>query len=240
MIISVSLADFYYWNKSFNSDFQLEYLEKVMKLDIDGVELHFSNQEIKDREYKKYVGKVKGLVVTVHLPNQPDFEHITNQLAEIQSLLNVKHFIIHADAFAGLNNNNYNLINDIDNIPVVIENCDIRKTGYQDIRDVISLGKDICLDINHTEESMPGSMVEQFEFAREKIIEMHVSSLSNPNSSDSLYDDCPHHLIYGSDFNIPSDIITGLPDDVIWVIEGIVPVGRLDLFEKEIELLRKL
>lgn len=228
MIISIALSNFYYWKDEFNSNAEIEYLKMIKELDIDGVELHFTQEELEKEEYKRFAGKLGNLIVTVHLPNHFEMDAIFEQVIDLHKFLKIKHFIIHADMYSKLKS--------IPDIPIVIENSDIRKKGYQDLKDVALLGMPVCLDINHVEEYLPGKFKEQYHFVKGKIKELHISSLSNPASSGPLYDDCPHHLINGSDYTIPKE----LPKDVIWVIEGIVPIKRLDLLKKEIKMLREL
>lgn len=229
MKISLCLDTFYCWKEPFGVNARLNFLEIVKDLDLDGIELHFSEQELLDEEFNKFKDKLDNYLVTFHMPKltkKP--EQIFDSVKKMIPLLNIKRVVIHADQWDELEEKP-------DDIPFVIENSDKNKSGFQDLKDVIKFKKDICLDINHLEETMPGKIQEQIGIAKELIKEIHVSSLKNP-----LYKEFPisssHYLVYGSGYNIPDT----LPRDIVWVIEGVIPKDRLDLLEKEIELLRNL
>ncbi len=224
MKISVSLGDFYYWDEEFSVDSQLNYLELVKDLDLDGVELHFSEEEILKGEFVKFKDKLDNYFVTVHLPIFKESEDFYTKLKELQSLLNIQNFVIHAD--------NYVNLEDIpEGLNLVVENSDKDKVGYQSFNDMLGFKHDFCVDINHLDETQ-SNIQEQIDLARGRTKEFHVSSLTNALYGENV--DAKHYLITGSSFKLPS-----LRDDVVWVIEGVIPKDRLDLLEEEIRLLRK-
>jgi hypothetical protein len=226
MKIGISLGCFYFWNEKFDIDFKLKHIQVLKDLDIDALELFFSEKDIINQDYKRFCGKLNRFIITVHLPKTTN-KKVFENLSEMAKLLGVKHFVIHADQYVKVKD----LLKGID---IVIENCDKQKETGQSLKEVESLGGDVCLDINHFEENFPGELEKEIKIIKSRIKELHISALTNkfydyPHRSSSR-----HYLIYGSDYKLPKD----LPKDALWVIEGIVPKDRLDLLKKEIELLR--
>jgi hypothetical protein len=228
MKIGVSLNDFYYWNKLHSVENQLKYFNLVKKLDIDAIELHISEKEILNGNWKKFIGKLGKCIVTVHLPK--DMKKSTlKKLKEIQEKLKVRNFILHADKKAKFGKMPKEL-------NILIENCDKRKKGFQNLRDLKKFKEDICLDIDHLEESFPGELKEQIKHIKGRIKEIHISALNN-----KLYDyphktPSRHYLVVGSNYKMPKF----LSKKALWIIEGVVPKGDLTLLKKEIKMLRKL
>lgn len=228
MKIGVSLNDFYCWNKIHNVDNQIKYLNLIKNLDIDAIELHISEKEILNKAWKKFIGKLDKYIVTVHLPKKMK-KSTLNKLKDIQDRLKVRNFILHADKRDKFGKTPKEL-------NVLIENCDKQKKGFQKLKDLKKFKEDICLDIDHLEESFPGELKEQMKHIKGRIKEIHISALNN-----KLYDyphktPSRHYLIYGSDYKIPKF----LPKKALWIIEGVVPKGDLNLLKKEIKTLRKL
>ncbi|MBW2986351.1 sugar phosphate isomerase/epimerase [Candidatus Woesearchaeota archaeon] len=215
------------WQESWTVDAQLKCLELVKDLDLDGIEIHFSEQELFDKAFQKFQGKLDKYFVTFHMPALTKPKEAFDKVRIMIPLLNIQQVVIHADEWDKLQDKP-------DDIPFVIENCDKNKPNFQNLKDVAEFNKNICIDINHIEQTNPGKLSEQITAAKNLIKEVHVSCLKNPVYDTSLK--THHHLITGSDYKIPDCV----PKDIIWVIEGVVPKDRLDLLEQEIALLRKL
>ncbi len=227
MEIGVSLGNFCYWDEKFNIFSQLKYLELLKNLDIDAIELYLSEKEIINKDYEKFYEKLKQWIIIVHLPNNITNKKAYGNLVEMSKLLNIKHFVIHADQYSKIKNL-------LKGFNVVVENSDQEKEGFQDLMEVKELGEDICLDINHFEENFPGKLNKEIKSISSKIKELHVSALNNKFYDYPRKSKASHYLIYGSNYKLPRC----LPRNVIWVIEGATHKSRIDLLEKEIKLLR--
>lgn len=227
MKISLGSGCLFFWHDKYCVDATLKTLELIKELDLDGFELHMSEQEILDEKFKKFQDKLDKYFVTFHMPAMTKPKETLEKLRLLIPLLNVQQVVIHADEWNKLEEKP-------DDVPFVIENCDENKSGFQNLADVAEFNRHICVDINHTEQTNPGKIPEQIKAAKSLIKEIHVSCLKNPVYTTKL--NTHHHLITGSGYKIPDC----LPKDVIWVIEGVVPKDRLDLLKQEIALLRKL
>lgn len=228
MKIGISMGCFYYWKSGCSIPNQLKYIDLIEDLDIDAIELHITEEEILNNSWKKFIGKLGDHIITMHLPKALK-RGALDKLNAISKKLNIQQFIIHADERAKMGRLPKN-------IKILVENSDQQKEGFQNLKDMKKFREDVCLDINHFEESFPNQLKDQIKYVKEKIKEIHISALNN-----KLYDYphktvSRHYLITGSDYKIPSF----LPKDVIWMIEGVIPEGNLDLLEKEIKMLRKI
>lgn len=229
MKVSVALSCFYYWGKEFDIPAQLNCLELIQGLALDGVELHVSEDDLLTDKFELFESRVDDYFVTVHLDYFHESVEIYDKIRKLKELLDVQYFVIHADKCAHLKAIP-------DDIPFLIENSDEDKEGFQDLGDVKKLGKPICLDINHLQQTHPDNVKEQFDIVKDNIKELHISCLKNPEDEEFDYISTQHHLIWGSGYKIPDF----LPKDVVWVIEGVVPTLRLDMLKNEIALIRKL
>jgi hypothetical protein len=232
MKIGVSIGNFYYWDKQFDIKSKLKYVELLKKVDLEVIELHFSKQEILNKDYEKFLKKLKKKwIITVHLPGKINNKKIVKNLKDMQKLLKVKHFIIHADDYSKTKR----LFKE-SKINLIVENCDREKKNYQDLKSVIKLGKPLCLDIDHFEESFPGKLSTKLPDIKKKVVEVHISALNNKLYDYKHIGKARHYLVYGSDYTLPKNI----PKKAIWIIEGVIPKGRLDLLRKEVKLLRNI
>jgi hypothetical protein len=229
MKISLGSKCLFFWHDKYSVDTTLKTLDLVKDLDLDGFELHISEQELLNEEFKKFQGKLDKYFVTFHMPAITKPKETLGQVRTMIPLLNIQQVVIHADEWGKLKEKPKD-------IPFVIENCDEDKPGFQDMKYVAEFNKNICLDINHSEQTNPGKLSEQITAAKNLIKEVHVSCLKNQIYAEFKDLTTYHHLITGSDYKIPDCV----PKDVVWVIEGVIPKDRLDLLEKEIALLRKL
>lgn len=219
---------FYFWGKD-----QIECIEIIKNNDIkiEGIELHFNEKDILNKEYLKYVKYKDDFVITIHIGiiDSDKKSYFFNNLVKAQELLKSKYIVIHADEYSKL---------DIDSIPeklnLIIENCDKNKKTYQKPEEIIKFGRNICFDINHLEEIEEGSSINEYKKIKEKVVEFHISSTRKDVDKKYLLDDVPHYLVYGSRFQMPK----GFNTNCIWVIEGIYPINKIELIKKEIELLR--
>ncbi len=227
--ISVSLADFYYWKNKFNISSQLEYLKIIKKLGVNGVELHAFEKEILSGDYIKFKNKLKNLYVTFHLPKYKESSVFYDNLKTIKKLLKVNYFIIHADDFVLKNNFPKEL-------PLLIENSDKKKPNFKNTKELLQFKQSFCFDINHSEENFikKKKIKEQYNFIKDRVKEFHISTVDNPVYKKYNYL-TTHKLLSGSNEKVPNF----LKKDAIFVIEGLIPIDRLDLLKKEISLLKK-
>jgi hypothetical protein len=221
---------FYYWGKS-----QIECIEliKSNEMKVDGLELHFTFDEILNKEYLKYKKYSDEFIITIHI-GTIDFgmnerKKFFENLLSAQKLLKSKYIIIHADEYSKL---------DVASIPkkinFIIENLDKNKKGFQKAEEIAKLNRKICFDINHLEEIKKGSSICEYQKIKDEVVEFHISSTRKDVNKKYLMKDVPHYLVYGSKFKIPF----GFNTNCIWVIEGLYPTGKIELIKKEIELLR--
>jgi hypothetical protein len=226
--ISVSLADFYYWRRKFNISSQLEYLKIIKKLGINGVELHFSEKEILSGDYLKFKNKLKNLYVTFHLPKYKESALFYENLKTIKKLLKVNYFIIHADDFVFKKNF-------LKELPLLIENSDKNKPNFKNTKELLKFKQSFCFDINHSEENFIKikKVKDQYDIIKKRVKEFHISTVDNPVYKKYNYL-TTHKLLSGTNKEIP----IFLKKDALFVIEGLIPVDRLDLLKKEIKLLK--
>ncbi len=226
--VSVSLADFYYWENKFNINSELEYLKLIKKLGVNGVEIHSSEEEILNNNILKFEHKLKNLFVTLHLPTYKESNEFYEKLKEIKKKLKVHYFIIHADDY----DKKKQLPKEL---PFIIENSDKRKKKYKNTKDMIKFKHNFCFDIDHSEEIFKNKVKEQYNYIKKRVKEFHISTISNPIYKKYKYHTY-HKLITRSGKEIPKY----LNKNTNFVIEGLIPVNRIDLLKEEIKKIKDI
>jgi len=228
MIVSVSLGDFYYWRHKFNIKSELEYLKIVKKLNIDGIEIHTTEKEILNNEVLRFKHKLNNFFATVHLPVFKESNEFYNKLRDIKKELKVHYFIIHANDFNRLKY-------PPNNIPFLIENTDKRKKKFRNTKELLKFKQDFCFDIDHSEEifKTPNLIKRQYNAIKDRIKEFHISTIHNSDYNKYKFHTY-HKLITGSGKFIPKYLNTTNN----FVIEGVIPINRLDLLKKEIQFIK--
>jgi len=227
MKIGVSLGCFYYWDSKHNLDNKLKYISLLKDLNIDAMELHFTEEEILNKQYNKFLGLIDNYILTVHLPKIIINNEFFDNLKEMSKTIHVKHFILHTNQYNGIKSK-------LKGINIILENNDKRDKKFNNLQELKETGENICLDVEHFEESFPGQINNKISIIKNKIKELHISATNNKFYKYSAPNNTTHYLTYGSDYKIPKC----LPKKAIWMIEGVIPKNRLDLLKKEIKILR--
>lgn len=135
-------------------------------------------------------------------------------------------------------------------VALSIENMDPRAANCQDIEELLkflsaSPAVKLTFDLCHWLELGRGlagaALLRHTELLQRKLSKIHFSS---PLRSEA-YCDYPeisthHYLMAPTSTILPRDFLGALPLATLWVLEGVVPPGRIDLLEREAELLRGL
>ena len=235
MKIGVSICSFAYWVKKYSRKNwvkdQLPLL-KMLKGKCDAVELSFDYKSIKNmgNELKaKYKQALKPFnSVTSHLHDlkkgKDSEEQFNKTISKFMKELKIKHFVVHSY--------DYSHSDFKPNFPIAIENSGHTKKERCSLKELNKFNKPVVLDIEHIEEFRKGAFDKQISSVKSKIVEIHFSV----PKSNYLKKYNHHCLVYKSEYPIPKKI----PKNTLWIIEGIIPKNRMDLLEKEIELIKSL
>lgn len=117
-----------------------------------------------------------------------------------------------------------------------LENSDIRKFGFQHLKDMAILEKQsVVVDIDHIEEMQSGSLESELQSLSNPILGIHFSTPNN--SYFKKYPDIKttHYPFARSGNPLPIH----LPPDVPIICEGVIPPGELEIIQEEFDLIRK-
>jgi len=237
--ISLSTFSFYYWFDRPRENWirnQLEVLDMVRGI-VDCVEIHMIYRDIfklTDSDIEEYKKKLAGFkITTLHLPTnlvdifkEEELVEFDNKVVMLVKELGIKHCVFHADQFEKAK---YKF-----SFPFALENPD-KSIGEYDLKRMKDYDLPLAIDVDHAEEMKKGLFDEQVDLIKDNIVEVHFSVPENESYKEFPYIETPHYLAVNSGYPIPKKI----PKDTIWVIEGVIPKDRMDLFKAEIELIRR-
>lgn len=238
MKIGVAVSSFAFWVKKYpgetwiNKD-QIRFL-KLLKGKIEAVEINSDYESIKKmmartkNRYKQALKPFEIKTLHLHWVKRKNIEEkeFNKLMKEFLELTGIKYCVIHIDIYINLGFE--------PKFPVAIENVGHGKQKKYPLKSLSRFKKPVVIDIDHTEELGAGTFDKQKRYIQNKIVEMHFSVPENRSikGNELGY----HHLVYKSGFPMPKK----LPKNALWIIEGVIPKNRWDLFEKEIKLIGEL
>ena len=239
-LIGVSTSSFYYWKEQ--KDWINEQLEviKIVSKYFKRVELSFSVDEIlkiSDQELEKYSKILKEFNVSLHLPsiskNLDKVEAILERLDHLEKYIDFEYYVLHSDDYAKLKMESIEFKT---NIKIGLENSDIRKFGFQHLKDLSLLDKKyVVLDINHLEEMARGSTEGEIKELTKPIIAIHFSSPKSKFCEKYSYINSTHYLYSCTKLKPPR-----IPKNIPIILEGIIPIDEIGLLVEEIKIVEAL
>lgn len=226
MVIGVSLACFYYWHNSCSLESQLKTINMLKKenIPLEAIEIHLSQDQMKE-DYKIFKSIKEDFLITLH-GKVDDFEKLGDYLQHMKSaqdFLGAVHIVFHAKNFQ-----HFKIIPE--GLNVVIENEDKRKRKFIKLSELNQFKQDLCVDLNHLQENNL-DIKQELSLVKSDIKEFHISTIENKEYEKYDYIKTTHYLYTGSENQLPK-----LPE-TIFMIEGVIPRGNLDILRKEIEFI---
>jgi hypothetical protein len=137
------------------------------------------------------------------------------------------------------------------NLYVSVENMDFRKASFKTLDELKSLVEehpqlrftfDVCHWLELGQSLNSKEFLNSFKGLLPALSKIHFSV---PNNNSDFYQktDCalPYHYLYhGSSVLFPTEFLALIPDDVVWVLEGLLPLKEENLLGEEIRALRSL
>lgn len=238
-LIGVSTQCLYYWvDQSRWATEQLKVVD-LLRPYTSRVELHFGVNDILNfteemfEEYRLRLGVMKR---SIHLPslseNVVNIEDLITKIKEIVNKLLIDYCVLHADQYVLLRLKNSNIKF---GFKLGLENSDIRKFGFQHLKDLGILGLPIILDIDHIEEMSHNSLGQEMSLLDNPIIGLHFSTPQNEYFKKFPEIETTHLPFARSGIEPPPT----LPDGVPVVIEGVIPPNDMTLLGEEIKLIEQ-
>ncbi len=137
-----------------------------------------------------------------------------------------------------------------DEVTLSLENMDLRKKDCQTLEEMneriatdstLGFTFDLCHWLEQGYSLSNDSVLRHANLFNDRLTKIHFSS---PLRS-AVYDTNPsietsHYLMAPTRTIIPDKFLELLPQDIIWITEGVVPVGRFDLVRNELMLMSAL
>lgn len=240
-LIGISTLCLYYWVPQKNWVAEQLQIIKILKKYVSRVELYLTVEDILkfDTLYVDlYLAETKDLACSLHLPS---LSHEVNQLEilfekihEIMQKLNIEYVVWHSDDFASTE---IEIGKIRPTFKFGLENSDIRKFGFQHLKDIRLLGAyPIVLDIDHIEELKKNSLSFELSELKNKVLAMHFSTPSSDYFKKNSNLQTTHFPFSRSGNTPPKE----LPKNVPVVIEGLFPNLEYTLIEEEVTLLKHM
>jgi len=237
-LIGVSTLCFYYWAD--NSKWMTEQLRiiDILRKHVTWLELYFGVEDIlacNDKTLGEYADRIDGSKCSLHLPSFSDdikdIEILIGKTREIVNKLSIEYCVLHADEYVLLNLKVFDIKL---GLRFGLENSDIRKFGFQHLRDLQMFDLPVVLDVDHIEELKSGSLDEEMTTLHNSILGIHFST---PHSSyfDSFPEIKTTHFPFARS---GSPLPKNLPKNVPIVVEGVIPQNGEALLEEEISLIK--
>lgn len=179
-------------------------------------------------EYKAIVRDFK--VVTFHIHwisklDKIDLKEFNKNMRIFIDELGIKHVVLHPKDYKKIGKGNFEF-------KIAVENMSPRRENdFLNLEELNELEENVVIDVNHIEEVGEGFLDKQIDKVKVRIVEVHFSVPMNKSLENRPGG---HYPSYESGYNLPKNI----PKGVIWISEAIFPKGRMDLVEKEIEVMR--
>ena len=205
-----------------------------MRKYVTRVELYFNQEDIlncNDKTLKNYKARLGGIKCSLHLPNFPKdqkkIDLLVGSIDTIVSELSIEYCVLHADEYVKLK---LNLPNIQLGVKFGLENSDLRKFGFQHLKELQIFDLPAIIDINHIEENKRGSLDREIKDLQNPILGIHFSS---PQSG--YFDSFPeikttHFPFTRSGYPLPKQ----LPKNIPIIIEGAFPPNDEVLIEEEV------
>ena len=240
-LIGISTSCLYYWVPQ--KDWVTEQLGIITLLRnyVSRVELYLTAEDILTFgtvHFEQYREATEGLSLSLHLPSlsQESFQLATifEKIVELMKKLNIEYVVWHSDDFA---NTEIKVGEILPTFKFGLENSDIRKFGFQHLKDISLLGTyPIILDIDHIEELKKNSLNGEIAELKNKILGIHFSTPTSVYFQNHI--NLPTtHFPFSRSGNNPPKI---LPKNTPIVIEGLFPNLEYKLIEEEVALVKKI
>lgn len=239
-LIGISTSCLYYWVPQ--KDWIIEQLGivTILKKYVSRVELYLTVEDILTFEtvhFEQYKKVTKGLSLSLHLPSlSSESFQLVNLFEKIQGLiekLNIEYVVWHSDDFA---NTEIKVGEILPTFKFGLENSDIRKFGFQHLKDISLLGTyPIILDIDHIDELRKNSLNNEMSGLKNKILGIHFSTPTSTYFKNHI-DLSTTHFPFSRSGNNPPKI---LPKNIPIVIEGLFPNLDYKLIKEEVALVKK-
>ena len=237
-LIGVSTQCLYYWAD--NSKWMTEQLRiiDILCKHATRLELYFGVEDIlacNDKILGEYAERIAGNKCSLHLPSFSDdikdTDILINKAREIVKRLSIEYCILHADEYVLLKLKVFDIKL---GLRFGLENSDIRKFGFQHLRDLQIFDLPVVVDVDHIEETKSGSFDEELKALHNSILGIHFST---PHSSyfDSLPEIKTTHFPFARS---GSPLPKNFPKNVPIVIEGVIPPKNEALLDEEILLIK--
>lgn len=219
VVIKVNTACFLYWGLTFQQivDTFAEYVE--------GFEFTLSQEQVINFRHIEFPRKMRN---SIHLTITGGAFNAFDKLKMVMKDLDASYVVIHPHYV-----DHFDYVPD--DIPFLIENMDKRHEDYKNVSEVLRLVDShknfgFNFDVCHMEETEKGLTSKSIHSFKDRIEAIHVSISDNDNYTEDTH----HKLFFDSGVSLPA----GLPLDVPWTIEAVIPKGDVDALKKEVAFLR--